>query len=109
MALERRRLQELPAASSTRFDYVPVPSALVELRGTINERPIALRDRWSYAAIGLSAAARREVAYPLGSLTGGGEQIDLGWRFWPGRPRVSAALISAATMVRFTGLGGCSA
>ena len=34
---------------------------------------------------------RREVEVSSGALTGGGERITVGWRFWPGRPRVSAA------------------
>jgi hypothetical protein len=82
----RRRVDELPSAYSTRVEYVPVPSGLAELRATINERPVLPSDPWSLAAIGLKAAANREVDITIGSLTGSGETFKATWRFWPGRP-----------------------
>jgi hypothetical protein len=44
----------------------------------------------------LSAAATREVRVNTGSLTGGGERIELAWRFWPRRPRVAATIEAPA-------------
>ena len=88
----RRRLDELPAALSTRLDYAPVPSGLAEVHATVNERPLLPSDVWSYAAIGLTAAAGREVNLASGSLTGSGESMAAGWRFWPDRPRVGVRL-----------------
>jgi hypothetical protein len=35
----------------------------------------------------VSAATRHEIEGGIASPTGGGERIDLAWRFWPGRPR----------------------
>ena len=46
--------------------------------------------RLTLAAIGLSAAATREVRLTTGSIVGGGERIELAWRFWQRRPRVGA-------------------
>ena len=92
----RRRLSELPAAYSTHLEYVPVPSALVEVRGTVAERPLFPTNAWSLAATGAAAAATREVRLTTGSLTGGGEQIRLGWRFWPNRRRVSGGFEAPA-------------
>ena len=91
-----RRVQELPAAIGTRVEYVPVGSGLVELRATVNERPVAPSGVWSYAAIGLTAAARREVEYSLASLTGGGERLTAAWRFWPERPRYALSFAAPA-------------
>ena len=93
----RRRLDELPAALSTRLEYVPAPSGLAELRGTIDERPLLPSDVWSYAAIGLGAAAGREVEVSTGSLTGGGEGLAVAWRFWPERERLAVRLASPAS------------
>jgi hypothetical protein len=92
----RRRLQELPSATATRLEYVPLPSSLAELRASVNERPLAPSGVWSYAAIGLVAAARREVTLSSGSLAGGGERLTAAWRFWPGRPRVALSLDAPA-------------
>jgi hypothetical protein len=86
----RRRLAALPSASSTRLDFVPVGTGLAELRGVVAERPAVPAGRLSLAALAASTAARREVRVRTGSLTGGGESIELAWRFWPHRPRVAA-------------------
>jgi hypothetical protein len=94
--LVRRRLADLPSAISTQLGYVPVPSALAELRATVNERPVVPTDVWSYAALGAVAAARREVQFSTGSLSGGGERLTVAWRFWPARPRVGVSLDAPA-------------
>ena len=92
----RRQLRELPSAASAELTFVPVPSGLVELRATVAERSLIPADRWSLAALGVVAALRREVEVSSGALTGGGERLTIGWRFWPGRPRVSAAYTAPA-------------
>ena len=94
--LARRRLADLPSATSTQLAYVPVPSALAELRATVNERPIVPADVWSYGALGAVAAARREVRFSPGSLAGGGERFTVSWRFWPDRPRFGVSLDAPA-------------
>ena len=92
----RRQLRELPSASSTELTFVPEPAGLVELRATIAERSLVPADRWSLATLGVVAAFRREIEVSTGTLTGGGERVTVGWRFWPGRPRVSAAIAAPA-------------
>ena len=92
----RRQLRELPSAASAELTFVPVPSGFVELRATVAERSLIPADRSSLAALGVVAALRREVEVSSGALTGGGERITLGWRFWPDRPRVSASFTAPA-------------
>jgi hypothetical protein len=89
--IARRRLRELPAASSATLEYVPAPSGLVELRGHVRERRLFPIDRVNLAIIGVDALFRRQVEVPLGPLTSGGDRLTVAWRFWPGRPRVGAA------------------
>ena len=96
LAAARRRLAELPAAQSTRIEYVPLPGGLAELRATVVERRRLPRDLWDYAALGLTAAARREVEWSAGALTGEGDGLTGAWRFWPGRPRVAAGYHTVA-------------
>jgi len=92
----RRRLAELPSARTTRLDYVPVPSGLTELRGVVAERPLLPASRVSLAAMGIAAAATREVKLTTGSLVGGGEQLFAAWRFWPRRPNVAVGMAAPA-------------
>ncbi|NOT25270.1 MAG: hypothetical protein HOP16_04120 [Acidobacteria bacterium] len=92
----QRRLSELPAARTTRLDYVPVPSGLAELRGAIAERPILPTNPVSLGAMGISAGATREVRLVTGSLTGAGEQVSATWRFWPRRPYIALGIASPA-------------
>jgi peptidase C39-like protein len=90
-----RRLKELPSALATRLEYVP-RSGVAELQAHVVERPAVPTDRWSYATMGLMAVARNEVGLSASSLTGGGERISAGWRFWPGRPRVTVEVTAPA-------------
>jgi hypothetical protein len=92
----RRRLAALPSAASTRLEYVPVRAGLAELRGVVAERPVLPRSPLSFAAMALSAAATREVRLTTGSLAGGGERVDVAWRFWPRRPRLAVGIEAPA-------------
>jgi hypothetical protein len=87
-ARARRQLAELPAATSTRLEYVPVSGGLAELRGVVAERPVVPRGVATFAATALVAAITRDVRLTAGSIAGGGEQVSVGYRFWPHRERV---------------------
>lgn len=89
-----RRLQELPSASGTRLEFVPVASGLAELRAHVVERPLLPAGAWHYAGLGAVAAARSEVSLSTGAFTGGGERLNAAWRFWPHRHRVSAEYVA---------------
>ncbi|MBI2185509.1 MAG: hypothetical protein HYU37_00125 [Acidobacteria bacterium] len=91
-----RRLAEFPAAMSARLDYVPVSSGLAELRGAVAERPLVPRGRATIATAALAAAATREVRLSSGALTGGGEELSFGYRFWRHRQRVDGELQAPA-------------
>ncbi|HEY7188187.1 MAG TPA: papain-like cysteine protease family protein [Vicinamibacterales bacterium] len=87
----RRRLRDLPSVSTAQLEYVPVASGLVELRGTVSERPPIPNDRVSFAVLGTDAIFRRQIDVSFGPFTSGGDRLTLGWRFWSGRPRYSAS------------------
>ena len=91
-----RALRELPAASATRLELVPVGQGLTELHATLVERRRVPADPWSWAAIGARAAIGRTVGVTLGSLSGAGESVSLDWRFWPRRPRIAVSLSAPA-------------
>jgi hypothetical protein len=102
----RRRLAELPAASSTSLAYSPTTGGLAEIRATVVERPLVPRDVVTWGALGISATATRSIAATIASPTGGGEALAVGWRFWPGRPRAGLDFRAPAP---FGGVWGVSA
>ena len=87
-----RRLEELPAAFMTKLEYVPRGSGIVEVRAQVVERPVLPRGLLTWTAMGLRAAASREIAASIASPGHGGERIDVSWRFWPHRPAAGVAL-----------------
>jgi hypothetical protein len=89
-----RALRDLPAARTSRLELVPVGRGLAELHATLAERPLVPRDVWSLAAIGARAAISRVAGITLGSPFGSGESVTLEWRYWQGRPAISASLRS---------------
>ena len=101
-----RRLGELPSAISTRLDYVPVPGGLAELRANVFERPRLPSSALDLAGLGAVTAARREIAVPIVSASGGGEEVLARWRFWSGRPLYGAAITAPA---RWGGIWGVDA
>jgi hypothetical protein len=92
----RRRLEQLPTLFASNVEYVPVGSGRAELRASVSERSLAPRGAVGWAATGLRAAAARELSLPIASAFGGGERIDVAWRFWAGRPRYSLAVAAPA-------------
>jgi hypothetical protein len=87
----RRRLRDLPSVSSAQLEYVPVTSGLAELRATVSERSRVPDDKVSFAILGTDAVFRRQIEVSFGPFTGDGDRLTLGWRFWSGRPRLSAS------------------
>lgn len=92
----RRRLSELPPATSTALDYVPAPGGRAELRANVAERSLLPSTIISQAAIGIGAAFTRAVKVSTGSLAGGGDRLTGEWRFWPGRPKVAFDYLAPA-------------
>jgi hypothetical protein len=92
----QRQLAELPSAAATSVRYVPVGGGLVRLSTAIAERPAWPRGAAALAAAGVIAATRRELEIGFASLTGSGERITFGWRFWPHRPRYSLGVRAPA-------------
>jgi predicted double-glycine peptidase len=85
----QRRLTEVPALRSGTLEFVPVSGGRAEVRATVNERRLFPTGFNDLAEIGGRAIFSREARLPISSLTGGGERLDLLYRFRPGRPRVA--------------------
>ena len=85
LAQATRRLSELPSAVNTRLEYAGQrrPGGASH---RVFERPVVPSSRLGFLGLEVAAASRREIALPIASMSGGGEQIVARWRFWPGRP-----------------------
>lgn len=91
-----RQLRDWPGATSVGTSYVPRPGGLADVRVAVVERELFPRRLVTLAVVGGRALVTREVKVALGALTRGGDRLEVGWRFWPGRPRLSAGLLAPA-------------
>lgn len=93
-ARAKRRLEELPASSATRLEYIAQGGGRSEVRAHVAERPLVPHGWLSWATVAARTAATRELALGINSLSHRGERLEGRWRFWPHRPAygVSAAL-----------------
>ena len=89
MRLAQRRLEDVPALSASRLEYVPTGGGLTDVRASVLERPTIPDDRLSLAVLGARAAIDREVEWTLASPSRNGETITASWRWWESRPRVA--------------------
>ena len=84
-----RRLAAVPAFAAAAVEYVPAPGGLADVRAVIAERSVWPTAPVALANIGASAIVTRSFTVPIGSFSGGGERLDIHWRFWRGRPRLA--------------------
>lgn len=85
----RRRLADLPAAQTTRVRYRPGENGRAQVDAVVMERPRFPTAIVPLVAIGVRAAADRELALSMANSTGGGELWTASWRWWEHRPRVA--------------------
>jgi predicted double-glycine peptidase len=91
-----RRLDELPAAMSTRLEYLPRAGGRVEVRANVAERRMVPSSPLTWLALAVRAAAARELAADVNGAARGGERLEGWWRFWPHRPGLGASLATPA-------------
>jgi peptidase C39-like protein len=84
-----RRLAGVPSVRAARVTYQPGEQGLTRVRAAVVERELAPTSALSLVSAGVRAIADREVAAVIASPTGGGEAIDVAWRWWEHRPRAA--------------------
>jgi len=92
----RRRLDDVPALRSGTLEYVPVSAGRAEVRATVNERGLFPTSLTELAEIAGRAIFSQDARLPISSMTGGGERLDVLYRFRPGRPRLGLLFESPA-------------
>lgn len=91
LRIAQKRVRDLPAVSAARVTFRPVEDGRAQVDATIVERARGPRGYPAWIGLGLGAAANREVAASFVNVTGGGDAIDVMWRWWPNRPRIGAS------------------
>lgn len=94
LAASAHRLRELPSAETARVGYRPLGGGLANVEAVVLERSKLPTSPAAVAAGLVRLATEREVAASAASLTGGGERLDVAWRWWARRPRVEGAFLT---------------
>lgn len=91
-----RQLADWPAMTRTAVRYVPKEGGQADLRVAVTERDLFPRGRVALGIIAGRALITRELRVAFGPMTSGGDRLEVGWRFWPDRPRYAATLQAPA-------------
>ena len=102
LAAAGHRLRELPAAEVARVAYTPRGGGLATVDAVIVERPAWPTGRGAVVASAARLATDRELRASVAGLSGGGERLDLSWRFWANRPRLEATLAAPSSVGLWT-------
>jgi hypothetical protein len=102
LRLAERRAADVPAISLARVTFHPVETGRAQVDAALVERDRAPDSYPAWVAIGLGAAANREVAASFANPSGGGDLFSASWRWWANRPMIAASYSAPAP----AGLGG---
>jgi hypothetical protein len=91
LRLAQKRVRDLPAVSTARVTFHPVENGRAQVDATVVERPRAPQGYPAWIALGLGGAANSEIAASFANVSGGGDAVDVAWRWWEHRPRVGAS------------------
>ena len=91
LRLAEKRVRDLPAVSTARVTFHPVENGRAQVDATVVERARAPRGYPAWIGLGLGAAANHEIAASFANVSGGGDAVDVAWRWWERRPRIAAS------------------
>lgn len=91
LRLAQKRVRDVPSVSTARVTFHPIEAGRAQVDATVVERPRAPLTYPAWIGIGLGAATNAEVAASLVNVSGGGDAIDITWRWWQHRPRIAAS------------------
>jgi len=102
LRLAARRVLDVPSIGTGRVAYRPIDGGRAQVDVAVVERTAFPTGIPALAAAGVEAAVNRTIDTSLSSLTGGGERIDLNWRWWSHRPAIAAAFVAPAPLIHGT-------
>lgn len=102
LRVAQRRVADVPSIATARVLFHPVDATTAQVDVGVVERDPYPHGLPALAALGGGAAVNRTIDGSLASLTGGGERIDVRWRWWQHRPAASVAFIAPAPFIHGT-------
>ena len=100
LRVAQRRVTDVPSIATARVSFHPVDTSTAQVDVAVVERDLYPHGWPALAAIGAGAAVNRSIETSLASITGGGERVDVKWRWWSHRPAASIALVAPAPFIR---------
>jgi len=91
LRLAQKRVRDIPAIAAARVSFHPLERGDAQIDATIVERERAPLSYPSWIGIGVGALANREILGSLTNVSGGGDAVDVSWRWWQHRPRAAAS------------------
>ena len=91
LRLAQRRVRAIPSIAGARIGFQPLEGGIAQVNATVVERPRVPATLPAWIGVGVGAAANREAAVTLANVSGGGDAVDVSWRWWPNRPRIAAS------------------
>jgi hypothetical protein len=91
LRLAQRRVRAIPSIAAARIGFQPLEGGIAQVDATIVERPRAPITLPAWVGVGIGAAANKEAAVTLSNISGGGDAVDVSWRWWRNRPRLAAS------------------
>ena len=87
----QKRVREIPAVAASRVTFHPLERGQAQIDASIVERERAPLSYPSWLAIGAGAVANREAIVTFANVTGGGDTVDVAWRWWEHRPKIGVS------------------
>ena len=91
LRLAQRRVRAIPSIAAARIGYQPLEGGTAQVDVTVVERTQLPATLPAWIGVGLGTVANKETAVTLSNVSGGGDAIDVSWRWWPNRPRVAVS------------------
>lgn len=89
--LAQKRVRDVPSVSTARVSFHPIEDGRAQVDASVVERPRAPASYAAWAGLALGAAANSEIAASFNNVSGGGDAIDVSWRWWEHRPRIAVS------------------
>jgi hypothetical protein len=102
LRLAARRVSDVPSVATDRIAYRPSDGGRAQLDVAVVERTAFPSGIAALSAAGVDAAVNRTIDTSFSSLTGGGERLDVSWRWWRRRPAIGASFIAPAPLIHGT-------
>ena len=91
LRLAQRRVRAIPSIAAVRIGYQPLEGGIAQVDATVVERSRLPATLPAWIGVGLGTVTNKETAVTFANISGGGDAIDVSWRWWPNRPRVAVS------------------